>query len=196
MRTMLCIALITASATQAVTFSFTVPGAVSASDIDRLPVGPFAFTGSLDWIAADGVTPLGPIPARGTVSFSQFGTGAFGLGAFALRLPGLDQIGPTFTFTDGRLVDIDFSQTYGNDGDIAAVYNSNFRVDLLDVNIGGDLQRFTATGTLDFSKATFAGVPVVAGVPEAATWMLAIAGFGVLGGALRQRRERGIAFAD
>ena len=95
-----------------------------------------------------------------------------GRGATEVSTAGGDSGGPQFI--DGKLASItSFGLTFGNQvqpGDIDNILNDSF----------GELNGFAPI---------FHNLDFINGVPEPASWMMMIAGFGLVGAAVRRRRE-------
>jgi hypothetical protein len=177
--------------------TFSVPGIVTSSaNFDGVPVGlTFNLTGSVDLISFPDSDPVTVIPSQGMFSFT-LGYDPDGPG-FNFSLPsagpneGTTVEGPTFTFDDGKLTEIEYLEIGIGSGGFVGIGSSGVEVSydpIPDPN-GGLPVIPSYSGTLDFADATFAGVPT----PEPAEWALLMLGFASVGSVLRRVRRSRIA---
>ena len=145
-------------------------------------------------------TILGASYSRGAVTFSSSDMAGFNDGSYGANVPYLatfDTIGIASTtsavgfflgaFEGTQTVSYSFGGTNGTFSvpDMPSTSFIGF------VNTTGALTgSFTATDELDFTRfITGNAAPAAGAVPETATWGMMIAGFGMMGAALRTRRR-------
>ncbi|UAK26684.1 PEPxxWA-CTERM sorting domain-containing protein [Sphingomonas nostoxanthinifaciens] len=191
-----------ASAHLADTLHFTIAGA-SADTVTLIPVS-FSFDGKLDGTS-------NPSTASGELNYGfYFGNAqAYEFGDYGAGYYGYNGTYPTFTYvSDPRVngwesysftsydpLNTQFTGLYAITGATADI-SFDFGLELRATNVALD---YTNTGKVSIGSVAgvsytsdsgvflqAAGVP--GAVPEAATWMMMIGGFGLTGGAMRRRR--------
>jgi hypothetical protein len=197
-----------ASAQAAITISQNVggpdpgppPGYSVVLDYDGINTGFFAQAGNFIVIDAPGIpntaaAPLGTAPGT---NFAFAGTGAYAeltaaaIRGFSLYLGSIDGFNH-IAFFDGATQLAEFD---GNA--LAPPANGNQSSALTNRRITFDFGGASATRVVIFSEGQVTEwdtIAVPTAVPEPATWAMMITGFGLLGAALRRRRQLGAVVA-
>ncbi|MCF8708050.1 FxDxF family PEP-CTERM protein [Rhizorhapis sp. SPR117] len=141
-----------------------------------------------------------PAQAAAVISFDgstgTFGNTVLGAGAFSdtlhFTVPGMGSVGATISSIAVSLLNnVDFTSVTlnGQAFDIINMGMQEYRSITLPVTAGE--QTLVISGTSG-GRGSYSGTLAFA-VPEPASWAMMITGFGLVGGAIRMRRRKGIA---
>lgn len=179
--------------------TFSVPATVTARFIDNDSLSPPPAVGSSFLMTGIVVfsNPIVPISRVGGFVLNADQDGFYDYEIYGAPLisfqsgfsgDGGSRVPPVFTFLDGKLNRIDFSNSTGDGLFFFDLFSLGADVSYKygDIDEQGNEEGAGYAASLDYASSTFGGYPLAA-VPEPATWALMVSGFGLVGGALRRR---------